>query len=131
VNLNEMLTEYARLDSESCRLEEEKKKTDKERDTVELAIMEQYTNDGITSSRVSGLGSFVKTTMTRASIKADKKSEAIERFKKHFPDLVQETINAQTLSGFVSSSKKNDQEIPAEILECLNVFQKEYISWKR
>lgn len=129
--IEDYLREYARLDEEATRLEEQAKDAARRRDVVETQIIEKYNMEGMSSSRVAGLGSFVMTTMTRASIKADQKDRAIALFKEYFPDLVQETVNAQTLSGFVNNAAKNQQDMPPELLETLNVFKKQYLSWKK
>lgn len=129
--MEDFVREYARLDSVATQLEEAMKEANKKRDAVEQQIIERFNMEGMTSTKIAGLGTFSMTTMTRASIKADQKEQAILRFKSHYPDMVQETINAQTLSGFVNNSKKNGIDLPVEIVEVINIFQKQHLSWRR
>lgn len=131
VTIEDYLREYARLDSEETRLEEARKQEAAKRDAVEKQIVEKYNMEGMTSSKVAGLGTFSMSTMTRASIKEDQKEAAIRLMKEHFPDLVKETINSQTLSGFVGNSIKNDQDLPAALLATLNIFKKQTLSWRK
>lgn len=131
MNAEQKLQEYAFWETLVVELETEMKEAAKQRDTVEVAIMEHFTNEGMTSAKVPGLGTFSKTSSVRASIKADMKEKGLAAFKEFYPDMVQETINAQTLSGFVNNSQKNDIPIEPRVLECLSIFRKEFISWRR
>lgn len=131
MNIQEMLEEYALWDELSAELENAKKEADKKRETVETAVMLHFENEGMSSAKVAGLGTFSMTSMTRASIKTELKEKAIAAMKLHYPDMVQETVNAQTLSGFVNNSLKNQIEIAPDVMECLSVFKKSYISWRK
>lgn len=131
VTIEDYLREYARLDLEETRLEEARKALAAQRDTIEKQIVEKYTMEGMSSSRVAGLGTFSMSTMTRASIKEDQKETAIRLMKTYYPDMVKETVNAQTLSGFIGNSIKNQQELPADLLATLNVFKKQTLSWRK
>jgi hypothetical protein len=131
VNIDDYLREYARLDALAVEQEKQFKATSAKRDVIEAQVIEKYAMEGVSSLKIEGLGSFPMTTMTRASIKADQSEAGIALMKKYYPDLVKETVNAQTLSGFVSNAIKNQQELPADLMEKLNVFKKQYISWRK
>lgn len=129
--IEDYVREYARLDEESVRLEEAKKEANRKRETVEQQIVERYTMEGMTSTKISGLGSFILTTMNAPSIPDDKKDAAIAAFKKYYPDMVKETVHPQTLKGFINNALKEGTEIPPDLLENLKIFKKQYITWRK
>lgn len=129
--VEDFVREYAKADEFATRLDEAAKDAKRKRETIEMQVIEKYTMEGMTSVRIAGMGSFVLTSMTRASIKEDAKAQALALFKEHFPDLVTETVNAQTLSGFVGRSQKDGIDLPEALMNCLNIFKKQYLSWKK
>ncbi len=131
MNMREMLVERARLKTLYEEKEEELKDIKKEMNDVDVAAFAKFEAEGITSSKVPGVGNFIMMERINASVPDEMKAVYIERFKKHFPDLVQETINGNTLSAFYRDAKKNSRELPAEIEECLKSSVTRYMQQRR
>lgn len=131
MNLEEMLTERARFVTRMEAREAENEKDKGEVKALDDAIMAKYDAEGMTSIKIPGLGSFILSERTFASIPPEKKEAAIPAFKRHFPELVQEVINAQTLGAFVREARKNGAELPAEIIECIKESKTRFMTWRR
>jgi hypothetical protein len=103
----------------------------KELATIDEAVCARFEAEGMTSAKIPGLGSFIMQRRTFASILPDRKVEAIGLFETHYPDLVQKTVNAQTLGAFWREAKKTGTEIPAEIVACVKESETKFIQWRR
>ena len=126
-----MLTTRAAIVTRMEGREEENKKDKKELDALDEAVLLRFDNDGVTGVKVPGLGNFSGQRRTFANIKGDMKEEGIRAFKEHYPDMVKETINSNTLGAFVREAEKTGQELPESITKCVNVYVKRFITWRR
>lgn len=111
--------------------EQEIEKIKKELAAMDDAVCARFEGEGMTSAKIPGLGSFIMQRRTFASILPDRKADAIPLFEKYFPDLVQKTVNAQTLGAFWREAKKTGTEIPAEIVSCVKESETKFIQWRR
>lgn len=74
---------------------------------------------------------FYLTTRTWANPVAGKKQELYTWLREHdFGDLVQETVNSQTLSAWVREQTE-DADLPEELRPLINVYEKQTISIRR
>ena len=131
MTLNEMLEERAKLVREREALDEKVDEKKKEVKTLDEAVLAKFDAEGTSSVKIPGLGTFGSTERTYASILAEKKEQAMPLFKKHFPDLVTESVNSQTLAAFMKEAKKSGQDLPAEIVECVKVSVVRGLRWNR
>lgn len=131
MTLEEMLRERARLKALHEEKEAEAAAVKKEMTDVDAAIFARFEAEGIASTKVPGVGNFIMMERMNASVVDERKGDYIERFKRHFPDLVQETINGNTLSAFVRDARKNDRELPPEIEECVKTSVTRYMQQRR
>ncbi len=124
MNMEEMLRQRASVKQKYVDADQLKKDTKKELDDFDAAIFARFEAEGVTSVKIAGLANFVMADKVYASILPDKKEQGMAAIKRHYPDLVNETINGNTLSAFVRDAMKNDRELPADISECLKVSPK-------
>jgi hypothetical protein len=97
---------------------------------MEKAVLTHFENEGVASIKVDGLGSFARRSTARVSIPAENKERAIGAIREFAPDLIQETVNSNTLSGWYREAKKSGRDIsPVEPL--LSVYEDRGISWTR
>lgn len=130
-NLETVLKERVALVTAMEVKQQEIDKIKKELAAVDDAICARFEGEGMTSAKIPGLGSFIMQRRTFASILPDRKEDAIAIFKKNYPDLVQETINSQTLGAFWREAKKIGTEIPAEVRSCVKESETKFIQWRR
>lgn len=111
--------------------EQEMEAIKKELATIDEAVCARFEAEGMTSAKIPGLGSFIMQRRTFASILPDRKVEAIALFEANFPDLVQKTVNAQTLGAFWREAKKTGTVLPAAIVSCVKESETKFIQWRR
>ena len=76
---------------------------------------------------------FYLTTKTRASAKADRKTELYDQLKAQgFGDMVYETVNANSLSAFVrEQSAENGDTLPSWLDGLVTLFEKTTVGVRR
>jgi hypothetical protein len=76
---------------------------------------------------------FYLTTKTRASAKADRKTELYDQLKAQgFGDMVYETVNANSLSAFVKEqSAENGDTLPSWLDGLVTLFEKTTVGVRR
>ncbi len=76
---------------------------------------------------------FYLTTKTRASAKADRKTELYDQLKTQgFGDMVYETVNANSLSAFVKEqSAENGDTLPSWLDGLITLFEKTTVGVRR
>lgn len=86
-------------------------------DAMAEAELEKFTRNGHT---------FYLNTRLFASAQAGRKDALFDALRKQgFGDLIQETVNANTLSSFVKEQKaQNNDEIPAWLEDVVNSYEK-------
>ena len=131
MNLNELLEKRAATVREKESLDEKVDGLKAEIKTLDEAVLARFDAEGMFSTKIPGLGTFSATERVWASIPKDQKEFAIAQFKAHFPDLVVESINAQTLSAFMKDAKANGQELPPEIVQCVKLSPTRGLRWNR
>jgi hypothetical protein len=130
-NLEELLRERAALVTE---IEEfEKRVEDKKRVLKGLddGIMAKFDAEGVSSTKIPGLGSFILQTRYYASIPEDRKDVGIAVIKKHYPSLVKESVNSQTLSAWWNEFKKSGETVPQEIVDVIKESMTRFLQWRR
>lgn len=72
------------------------------------------------------------TTKTYASPVAERKAELFQWLKANgYSDLVQETVNANTLAAFVREQLEEDDELPDGLGELVNVYEKTTVGMRK
>ena len=131
MNLSELLTARAKVVVELEATEERAKELKKEVANMDNILYEKFVEEGVSSLKVPGLGSFSTRETEYYSIVGEKKEATIAAFKRDFPDLVYETVNANKLSAFMREAKKEGSELPQDILDGTTSYTKRIISWRR
>lgn len=92
-------------------------KTDEELSTIMLEEeLQSFNRNGQT---------FYVNTKTYASAVPDKKHELFAWLKNHgYGDMVTETVNANTLSAFVREMLSETDQLPEDLEELVNVYEK-------
>ena len=111
--------------------EREFKDAKKQLQSIDEAILTRFEEEGLTSCKVSGLGSFIAGGQEYYSVVKDNREAGMEAFRKHFPSMIQETINSSSLSAFMREAKKTGQELPEEITKSVTSYEKRWVSWRR
>lgn len=97
-----------------------------DRQLAELMLAEEIQNF-VRSGRM-----FYLKTETYVSTAADRKPELIQWLKDHgLGDIVQETVHPRTLSAAVKEMLEEDDELPPDLAELVNVFEKTTVSLRR
>lgn len=129
--LKSMFEQRAKLVEARDDLKRKKEFAQKELDTFDESLDLEFLNEGVTSVKVEDLGTLTRIEKVRASILKERKEEGMAAFKQHYPDMVTEVINANTLSAFVSDMIKAGREMPKDIEECLNVYRQPGFRWTK
>ena len=75
---------------------------------------------------------FYLKTETYASAVSDRKPELIEWLKANgLGDIVQETVHSRTLSAAVKELLEDEDELPGELAELVNVFEKTTVGLRK
>lgn len=97
-----------------------------DRQLAELMLAEEIQNF-VRSGRM-----FYLKTETYASAVSDRKAELIEWLKANgLGDIVQETVHPRTLSATVKEMLEEDDELPEELSELVNIFEKTTVGLRR
>lgn len=131
MSLETMFRERTELVKKRDDLDFDLKEAKKKLATFDESLDLEYINEGVDSVKVKDLGTLSRSVTIRASIPKERKEELMLKFKEHYPDLVVESVNAQTLSAFVRDAKKSGTEIAGGILEELNIFEQPGFRWTR
>lgn len=131
MNWQEMAQQVADAKEKADSLEAEWKASKKDRDQKEEAFINHLIEEGMASTKISGLGTFTRQSQDYYSVRKETKEETMAAMKEFQPELVQETINANTLSGFMREAVKEGMEIPAVINSGVSFYTKNWVRWTR
>lgn len=111
-------------------LEDELKKLNADLDECESSLIQAMADEELDSFKLEGR-SYILTSRLYASPKAGQKDEVIEWFKSSdMSDIVQETINAQTLTATVKAMQE-EVPLPEDLTALLNIYEKPGISIRK
>ena len=130
-SIEKLLVDHATLQSMVDTKEREFKDAKKELQTLDEAILARFEVEGLTSCKISGLGSFIAGGQEYYSVVKENREEGMDAFRKHFPSMIHETINSSSLSAFMREAKKTGQVLPDEIMKSVTSYEKKWISWRR
>ena len=119
------------LADELAELKDRKKALDNELKAVNARITEveeqlasKMVEEEIQSFQRSGR-TFYVTTKVFANVVPDRKTELFTWLKENgFGDMVQETVNSQTLSAWVREQLADSDQLPEGLDELINVYEK-------
>src|SRR5690606_19577634 len=98
---------------------------------VDRQLSELMLAEEIQSFVRSGRMFYLKTE-TYASAVSDRKPELIEWLKANgLGDIVQETVHPRTLSAVVKELLEDEDELPGELAELVNVFEKTTVGLRK
>lgn len=131
--MEELCEKVATLKTRVAELEGEAKRLKAEYAVLEEKVCDRFMEEGITSTKVAGLGSFSMQTRRFFSIKKEVADDVVAAFKEHYPDLVKETVNGQTLSAFCREMEDNEtfDTLSDTIKNGLNRNARRVISYRR
>lgn len=105
-------------------LDEQMKAVNAEIEEVEKALSEAMLAEEMQNFVRGGL-MFYLQTKTYASAVAERKAELFQWLKDNgYGDLVQETVNANSLAGFVREQLEENDGLPDGLEELVNVYEK-------
>lgn len=131
MNLSEMLQERAKLVVRKEEADQKLEDLKKELGTMDEAVFLKMDNEGTSSVKIPGLGSFSSREVEYFSLAKDKKEETMIAIKGYAPELVTETVNGQRLSAFMREAKKNSEDLPKEITSGVSSYVKRSLTWRR
>lgn len=122
---------FRRIKEERAELKKTDDKLKREAEEIELEIIGEMTEAELQNFSVSGK-TFYLTSRLFASPKAGEAEKLYNWLKVHgYGDIVKETVNANTLSAFIKELKEeHGDELPADLEDILNVFEKVSIGMK-
>lgn len=105
-------------------LQDELKAVNAEIDEAEQKLVDLMINEEMQNFTRNGQ-TFYLMSKTYASAVADRKSELYAWLKEHgFGDLVQETVNANSLAAFVREQLEEADMLPEGLAELVSVYEK-------
>ena len=111
-------------------LEDELKKLNADLDECESRLIQAMADEELDGFKLEGR-SYILTSRLYASPKAGQKDKVIEWFKSSdMSDIVQETINAQTLTATVKAMQE-EMPLPEDLTALLNIYEKPGISIRK
>nr|PZN59543.1 MAG: hypothetical protein DIU58_17855 [Sphaerobacter thermophilus] len=112
-------------------LSEQLKAVNAEIEEVDRQLAELMLSEEIQSFVRSGRMFYLKTE-TYVSASADRKPELIQWLKDHgLGDIVQETVHPRTLSATLKEMLEENDELPPDLAELVNVFEKTTVSLRK
>lgn len=112
-------------------LEDELKALNREIDETEQALVDAMLEEEMQNFVRAGQ-MFSLQTKTYANAVPERKQELLAWLKKNgYGDLVQETVNANSLAAFVRELLEEADELPEELRELVNVYEKTTIGIRR
>ena len=113
--------EFIRLREQKLEIEASLKKTNAQLAAAEEAALEYMAGEGLTSMRVDDKTVYQQKTHY-ASLKADKAAAIAAIKASGLTDMVQETVNAQTLSAWV---REQEGIVPSALEPHISVYEQE------
>ena len=96
-----------------------------EMEEIEAELVEAMLREEMQSFNRAGQMFYLRNSV-KASARAGKQAELYQYLKDNgFGALVKETVNANTLSGWVKEQmEENDDELPEDLAEFINLYEK-------
>ena len=126
-----MLRERAKLVATKEAADKALDNAKKELAAMDEGVIAKFEAEGMTNCKVADLGTFTMKSRTYWSMKAATKEETMTALRKEYPELVKETVSAQTLSGFMNEARKQGTTLSKEITEGVSGYDKKTVSWNR
>ncbi len=106
-------------------LEDSMKNINLEMEEIETELVEAMLREEMQSFNRAGQMFYLRNSV-KASARAGKQAELYQYLKDNgFGALVKETVNANTLSGWVKEQmEENDDELPEDLAEFINLYEK-------
>lgn len=110
--------------------DDELKQINADLERQESLLIQSMVDEELTSFKMEG-SNFILTSRLYASPKPEHKADVIEWFKgSSLADIVQETINAQTLTATVKAMQE-ENPLPDDLADMLNIYEKPGISIRK
>jgi len=120
----ELAAKLKTLREEKKELEEKLKVIETEIEETENQLSQEMINSEVQNFNKDGT-TFYLQTKTYASIRPEFKQQVYDWLKTNgFESLVYETVNAQRFSAFVKELLEEEDELPRELKDKVNVFEK-------
>ena len=132
VDVFELADQLRALREQKKNLEERVKALNAEIDALDAKLVQAMIDQETQSFNRSGKLFYLKT-VTRASAKAGEQERLYQWLKDNgYGDLVKETVNAQTLTGFAKElMEENDDELPGDLADMVNIFEKQTVAMRK
>lgn len=113
-------------------MEEQLKAINAEIDDLDAKLVQAMIDQETQSFSRAGKLYYIKT-VTRASAKAGEQEHLCQVLKEAgYEDLVKESVNAQTLSGFIKEAlEENNDELPDWLADLVNVYEKQTVAMRK
>lgn len=122
---------YKELRDKKNELNSQLKSLNKELEQMERDLADMMVNEEMQSFDRQGY-KFYLSTRTYASPKAERKDELFAWLKTNgYGDLVKETVHAMTLASFVKEQLEETDELPADLADLVNVYDKTGVNVRR
>ena len=126
----DLADELSDLRERKKKMEEELKSINARIEFYEAELVKEMINEEVQNFTRGGQ-LFYLSTRTWASPVPERKAELYSWLKDHgFGDLVQETVNTQTLSAWVREQIE-EAELPEDLRQLVNVYEKQTIGIRR
>lgn len=131
VNVFELADELRDKRERKKALEEQVKQLNAELDVLDARLAQAMIDQETQSFSRAGKLYYIKT-ITRASAKAGEAENLYKWLKEHgAADLVKETVNAQTLTGYVKELLDETEDLPAGLGDLVNVYEKQTVAMRK
>lgn len=112
-------------------LEAEIKEINAHIDIAEQFLVESMTTDELDKFTHSGTTFYMKSRLFASAV-SGRKQDLMEGLKEHgYGDLVQETVNANTLASFVKEQMEAEGDLPEWLDETVNTYEKTSIGMRK
>lgn len=132
VGVFELADQLRALREQKKDLEERVKVLNAEIDALDAKLVQAMIDQETQSFNRSGKLFYLKT-VTRASAKAGEQERLYQWLKDNgYGDLVKETVNAQTLTGFAKElMEENDDELPGDLVDMVTIYEKQTVAMRK
>lgn len=118
----EKLRDYVRLRRREAELKAQMESIKDEADGLQHELMEQFGQDGVSSINVDGVTVYLHRQLWAGAADGVPKDTVVEVLKSvglgHF---VTESFNVQTLSSYVRDLEREEEPLPDELADVINV----------
>lgn len=130
-NVFKLAEELKALKDAKKEMESEIKELNKEMEQVQYQLIQSMIDEDVSKFDYKGF-TFYSSNRIHASVKAGCKPHVIDWLKSsEYSDMVKEDVNARTLEAWAKEYIDQNDDLPNEVSDYINMFEKQTISIRK